>query len=226
VFPILGGMYFWFPKVTGRLYHEGLGKLSFWTTFLGTLVTFFPMHILGLLGMPRRVYTYQADMGWTFLNTLESIGAYVLAIGLLMIVANLLFSYFRGPVAGNDPFGGDTLEWSTTSPPPPYNYPVIPTVTSPYPMWDTEDRELDNRRLERGEGVLGRGHETPATTVEDADYYEILAMPPHSIWPPLTGLAVTGIFAMLLLAHYWIAVGFLAVAGLMLISWHHKEVEG
>src|SRR5437588_4980222 len=90
VFPILGGMYYWFPKVTGRMYHEGVGKLSFWVTFVGTLVTFFPMHILGLLGMPRRVYTYPGGFGWTFLNTLESIGAYLLAMGLLLIVANLL----------------------------------------------------------------------------------------------------------------------------------------
>ena len=109
--------------------------------FVGTLVTFFPMHILGLLGMPRRVYTYHAGMGWSFLNALESAGAYILAIGLLLILANLLVSYFRGAPAGNDPFGGDTLEWSTSSPPPPYNYAVIPTVTSPYPMWDEADRK-------------------------------------------------------------------------------------
>src|SRR5437588_8176584 len=88
VFPILGGMYYWFPKVTGRMYHEGAGTLSFWMTFVGTFVTFFPMHILGLMGMPRRVYTYPAGMGWTFLNDLQSGGAYLLAIGLLLIFAN------------------------------------------------------------------------------------------------------------------------------------------
>jgi cytochrome c oxidase subunit 1/cytochrome c oxidase subunit I+III len=225
VFPILGGMYFWFPKVTGRMYHEGVGKLSFWLTFIGTFVVFFPMHILGLLGMPRRVYTYAPGMGWTFLNALESVGAYVLAAGLLLIVANLVISFFRGPVAGNDPWGAETLEWSTTSPPPPYNYPVIPTVTSPYPMWDARDRERDNRRLERGEGVLERGHETPATTVQDADYDEVLSMPPHSVWPPLAGLMLTGIFAMLLLRHYWIAVGFVVAGGLVLISWHRNEAS-
>jgi cytochrome c oxidase subunit 1/cytochrome c oxidase subunit I+III len=225
VFPILGGIYFWFPKVTGRLYNEPVGKLSFWLTFIGTFVVFFPMHILGLLGMPRRVYTYGPGTGWTFLNALESVGAYILAIGLLLIVFNLVISYFTGPVAGDDPFEGDTLEWSTTSPPPPYNYPVIPTVNSPYPMWDKEDRELDKKRLARGEGLLERGHETVATSVEDADWDEILSMPPHSIWPPVVGLMLTGVFAMLLLHHYWIAVGFLAAGGLALISWHHKGVE-
>jgi cytochrome c oxidase subunit I+III len=225
VFPILGGMYFWFPKVTGRMYHEGVGKLSFWLTFVGTFVTFFPMHIVGILGMPRRNYTYASGLGWSLLNFIESIGAYILAVGLVMIVANLVVSRFRGAVAGNDPFGGDTLEWSTTSPPPPYNYPVIPTVSSPYPMWDEHDRELDNRRLDHGEGLLELGHETPATTAEDAILDEILSMPSHSIWPPLTALTLAGVFAMLVTAHYWIALGFLALCGLTLIGWHYKEAE-
>jgi cytochrome c oxidase subunit 1/cytochrome c oxidase subunit I+III len=225
VFPILGGMYFWFPKLTGRMYHEGVGKLSFWATFLGTFFTFFPMHILGFLGMPRRVYTYPGGMGWTFLNFLESIGAYVLTAGLLMIFLNLLISYFRGPEAGPNPFEGDTLEWSTTSPPPPYNFPVIPTVSSPYPMWDKEDRELDKRRLERGEGLLATGHETLTTSMEDAEVDEILSMPSHSIWPPVCAFMLTGIFAMLLLHHYWIAVGFGAAGALALLSWHDKEAS-
>ncbi len=225
VFPILGGMYFWFPKVTGRMYHEGVGKLSFWLTFIGTFVTFFPMHIVGILGMPRRNYTYPAGLGWSLLNFIESIGAYILAVGLVLIVANLFISRFRGAVAGNDPFGGDTLEWSTTSPPPPYNYPVIPTVTSPYASWDTEDREFDNQRLDRGEGLLELGHETPATTAEDAILDEILTMPSHSIWPPVSALTLAGVFAMLLMAHYWIAVGFLVAGGLTLIGWHYKEAS-
>ncbi len=225
VFPILGGMYFWFPKVTGRMYHEGVGKLSFWLTFVGTFVTFFPMHIVGILGMPRRNYTYAAGLGWSLLNFIESIGSYILAVGLVLIVANLVVSRFRGAVAGNDPFGGDTLEWSTTSPPPPYNYPVIPTVTSPYANWDTEDREYDNGRLDRGEGLLELGHETPTTTPEDAILDEILSMPSHSIWPPLTALTLAGVFAMLVTAHYWIALAFLALGGLTLIGWHYREAE-
>jgi cytochrome c oxidase subunit 1/cytochrome c oxidase subunit I+III len=225
VFPILGGIYFWFPKLTGRMYNEPVGKASFWLTFLGTFLVFFPMHILGILGMPRRIYTYPADMGWTFTNQLETVGAFLLAGGLLLIFFNLFFSFFKGPVCEGDPWHGDTLEWSTTSPPPPYNYAVIPTVTSPYPMWDTEDRELDARRLERGEGILTLGHETVATSVQDAEWDEILSMPPHSIWPFLFGLAIPGVFAMLLLSHYWIALGFLVAGGLIGLGWHHKEVE-
>jgi cytochrome c oxidase subunit 1/cytochrome c oxidase subunit I+III len=226
VFPILGGMYFWFPKVTGRMYDERVGKISFWLTTLGTFVVFFPMHIVGIMGMPRRNYTYPSGLGWGLLNLIESIGGYILAIGLLLIVINLAVSLRKGEPAGNDPFEGDTLEWSTSSPPPPYNYAVIPTVRSPYPMWDKEDRERDSGRLARGEGLLDQGHETPGTTVQDAEPDEILSMPPHSIWPPVSALTLAGIFAMLLLHHYFIAAGFAAAGALTLMGWHRKEVSG
>src|SRR4051812_48425498 len=160
VFPILGGLYYWFPKVTGRMYHEGAGKASFWLSFVGMNLTFFPMHIVGLLGMPRRQYTYPNGLGWNGYNLIETIGSYLLAAGLLMVVANLAVSLFRGARAGNDPFGGDTLEWSTTSPPPSFNYAVIPRVTSPYAMWDREDRKADVRDLAGpAERVLDHGHE-------------------------------------------------------------------
>jgi cytochrome c oxidase subunit 1/cytochrome c oxidase subunit I+III len=218
-------MYFWFPKVTGRMYDERVGKLSFWLTTIGTFVTFFPMHIVGIMGMPRRNYTYPAGLGWGLLNLIESIGAYILGAGLVLIIVNLALSLRRGTPVGNDPWEAETLEWSTTSPPPPYNYPVIPTITSPYPMWDERDRERDNERLERGEGLLGLGHETPASTLQDADWDEILSMPPHSIWPPLLALMLAGVFAMLLLHHYFIAAGFAAAGALTLVRWHHREIE-
>jgi cytochrome c oxidase subunit I len=220
VFPILGGMYYWFPKVTGRMYYERVGQVSFWLSFIGTWVTFFPMHIVGIDGMPRRIYTYPASAGWALLNAIESIGSYVLATGLLMVIANLAVSLFRGERAGNDPWHGDTLEWATSSPPPPYNYAVIPTVSSAYPMWDRADRERDARRLEQGEGVLARGHRTPGSTVQDAQLDEVLAMPPHSVWPPLVGLVLFVAFVMLLLAHFVIAVGIGGVLVLVLLAWH------
>ncbi|HEY7266372.1 MAG TPA: cytochrome c oxidase subunit I [Solirubrobacterales bacterium] len=225
VFPILGGMFYWFPKVTGRMYYERWGQASFWLTFAGMNLTFFPMHIVGLLGMPRRQYTYPADMGWTGLNLLESIGAYLLAAGLLMVVVNLAVSLFRGERAGNDPFGGDTLEWATTSPPPAYNFPVIPKVSSPYAMWDAEDREEDARNLERGRRVLEQGHETPSSTAVDADWDEVLSMPSNSIWPPVLALAMAGIFAFLLLK-LWIVAGiFLLVCLAVLGAWHAREPQ-
>src|SRR3954449_7870298 len=198
VFPLLGGLYYWFPKVTGKLYDERLGKLSFWLTFVGTGLTFFPMHIVGLLGMPRRVYTYPKGVGWQGLNLLESIGSYLIAAGLLLVVVNLVRSFFRGAPAGNDPWGGATLEWSTTSPPPDYNYAVIPKVSSAYPMWDREDRAEDVRRLERGELVLDAGHLTPATTVLDGYLDEVLEMPGGSPWPFFCGASLLLLFFMLL----------------------------
>jgi cytochrome c oxidase subunit I+III len=223
VFPLLGGLYFWFPKVTGRMYHERLGKLSFWLTASGTALTFFPMHIVGLFGMPRRVYTYPSGLGWGGYNLLESIGAYVLTCGLLLVLANLTHSFFRGSPAGDDPFGGGTLEWSTTSPPPEFNYAVIPRVTSPYPMWDTEDRAEDAGKLARGEALLDRGHETPATTVLDADLDEVLNMPANSPWPIVLAAALSGAFAMLIGGHLTGMTVFLDLVAAALVAWHAKE---
>src|SRR5215212_1132931 len=158
VFPILGGLYYWFPKVTGRMYHEGWAKASFWLTFLGTSLTFFPMHLVGLLGMPRRVYTYAPGLGWDAYNLSETIGAFLLAVGLVMILVNLVASRFRGAPAGPDPFHGGTLEWTVPSPPPHYNFAVIPTVSSAYPNWDEDDRAVDAGKLERGELTYEAGH--------------------------------------------------------------------
>jgi cytochrome c oxidase subunit I+III len=223
VFPLLGGMYYWFPKVTGRMYHEGMGKASFWLAFAGTALTFFPMHIVGLLGMPRRQYTYDPGLGWTTLNQLESIGSYILGAGLLLVAVNLGLSRFRGPVAGRDPFDGATLEWATTSPPPAYNFTVIPKVTSPYPMWDEQDRAQDVLNVERGRLVLDQGHETPATTVVDAEWDEVLDMPSDSPWPITVAAALALVFTFLLTGHWTTALVFAGVAGAAVGAWHWKE---
>jgi cytochrome c oxidase subunit I+III len=225
VFPILGGMYYWFPKVTGRMYHEGVAKASFWVAFVGTALTFFPMHMLGLLGMTRRVYTYPNGMGWGAYNLSETVGAFILTAGLLMIFANLAYSRFRGPAAGPDPFGGGTLEWATTSPPPHYNFPVIPVVRSAYPNWDREDREADRARLRRGELVFDEGHETPAATVVDAVPDEVLEMPSESTWPLVLSVCTAGLFVMLLVRHYVVAGVFALLVLLVLAAWHWKEPQ-
>src|SRR5207249_5717938 len=122
VFPIFAAIYYWYPKVTGRRLSERLGKASFWVMFVGFNVAFFPMHIVGLLGMTRRVYTYQSGLGWDSYNLAETIGAYLVAAGILVIFVNLLWSGFRGPPAGPDPFFGGTLVWTIPSPPPAYNF--------------------------------------------------------------------------------------------------------
>ena len=223
VFPILGGLYYWFPKVTGRMYYERWGQASFWLSFVGMNLTFFPMHIVGLLGMPRREYTYPSGMGWSGYNLIESIGSYVLAAGLLMVVANLAVSRFRGARVGNDPWLAPTLEWATSSPPPDYNYAVIPQVRSSYPMWDREDRAQDSRNLERGHRVLDQGHETPASTAVDAEWDEILEMPSHSAWPPVLALALSGVFAFILMEQWIAAAIFVLITLVVLGAWHGKE---
>ncbi len=225
VFPLLGGMYYWFPKVTGKMYYERWGQASFWLTFIGTNITFFPMHILGLDGMPRRDYTYAPGLGWSGLNLIETLGAYTLAIGLLMVAGNLIVSLFKGEPAGNDPFGGDTLEWSISSPPPEYNYAVIPTVSSPYPNWDAEDREHDEEKLAEGVQVLDHGHETSGVTVVDGEWDEILEMPSSSPWPPLLAIALGGVFAMTLMK-LWLAAAFcMILVALVVAAWHGREPE-
>jgi cytochrome c oxidase subunit 1/cytochrome c oxidase subunit I+III len=225
VFPLLGGLYYWFPKVTGRMYHEGYGKLSFWLAFVGTAVTFFPMHIVGLFGMPRRVYTYPSGLGWQGYNVVESIGAYVLAAGLVLVVANLAVSLFKGPRASDNPWGGATLEWSTSSPPPEFNYAVIPRVTSAYPMWDEEDRRDDARALARGERVLDRGHETPASSVLDANWDEVLDMPSNSPWPITVALFTAAGFAFLIGGHLTAVAVCAAFVAAALVGWHWKEPQ-
>jgi cytochrome c oxidase subunit I+III len=215
VFPILGGMYYWFPKVTGRMYHERWAQLSFWVTFVGTMLTFFPMHIVGLLGMTRRVYTYHSGFGWDAYNLSETIGAFILTVGLLLIFANLFWSRFRGAPSGPDPFHGGTLEWTTSSPPPPYNFDVIPTVASPYPNWDRVGGGL----------ALDHGHETSASTVRDGRLDDVLHMPSESGWPIVLAFAVTLLFVMLLTSHYVVAGIFAIAAGLAVAAWNLHEPE-
>lgn len=130
VFPILAGIYYWLPKITGRMYHEGLGRWAFWLFFTGMQVTFFPMHLYGLFGMPRRVYTYRSEPGWDVWNLVSTVGAYILAAGLLLVLVGVLHAVRRGRPAPPDPWGGDTLEWSTDSPPKPYNFPSCPRCTA------------------------------------------------------------------------------------------------
>ncbi len=129
-------IYHWFPKITGRKLHEGWGKLSFAIMYIGFNLTFFPMHPLGLRGMPRRIETYNAHMGWNFLNLLSSVGAYVLAMGVLITVWNIFRSYRKGEIAGDNPWDGQTLEWACSSPPPDHNFESLPPIRSERPVWD------------------------------------------------------------------------------------------
>jgi heme/copper-type cytochrome/quinol oxidase subunit 1 len=186
VFPLFGGFYYWFPKFTGRLLSERTGALNFWLLFVGFNITFFPMHVLGLMGMPRRVYTYPSDMGWGGLNLLSTAGAFMIAASVLLFVINVATSLRRGEPAGDNPWEASSLEWATTSPPPPYNFAQTPVVTSREALWEGEVTAM--------EGLASDHREVLVTTAIEAepDMRHVSAEP--SLWPLFTALATTALF--------------------------------
>jgi cytochrome c oxidase subunit 1 len=203
VFPLIGAVYYWFPKVTGRLLDERAGKWSFWLLLAGFNLTFFPLHQLGLHGMPRRVYTYLADSGWGRLNFIATMGAGVIAAGLLVSLANILRSARRGAAAGDDPWRADTLEWATASPPPPYNFADIPVVASREPLWEP------SRGLRTVRGLATTRREVLVTTLFDAapDHRSPSAGP--SLWPLLGALATAVGFIGSIFTPWGLVVGLL-----------------
>lgn len=148
MFAVFAAFYYWYPKMTGRMLSEKLGKWHFWLFLIGFHLTFDVMHIPGLLGMPRRIYTYEPVRGWDTLNLIITIGAFIQGIAILVFVANLVVSYFNGAQAGNDPWDAWTLEWSVSSPPPAYNFAFIPVVASRRPLWDQKHPEDPDSRYE------------------------------------------------------------------------------
>jgi cytochrome c oxidase subunit I len=225
VFAVVGGTYYWFPKFTGRMMSERLGKWSFWVMFIGFNVGFFPMHIAGLLGMPRRIYTYEAGMGWGPVNAVISSGSFLFALGVLLFLINVVMSVRRGAIAGPNPWDGATLEWSVPSPPPPYNFDVIPVVGSRNPLWEDRLSDTTQRSSLREGMLLDHGRETVGTTVLDADPDVILRMPGDSPAPLLLAIALAGGFAGLLL-HSWVVAGAFGVLAIVaIIAWLWPETE-
>jgi cytochrome c oxidase subunit I+III len=193
VFPLFGAFYYWFPKWTGRMLSEWAGRWNFWLMFIGFNLVFFPMHQLGLNGMPRRVYTYLPETGWGTLNLIASIGALILGAGVIVFLANVIWARRAGLVAGANPWAADGLEWSIPSPPPTYNFHNIPVVQGRYPIWQaTEDAPVVR-------GLSSTKRETLITSVMDAQPELKFDIPGPSIWPVLVALGsavalIPGIF--------------------------------
>jgi cytochrome c oxidase subunit I+III len=188
VFPLIGAVYYWFPKITGRMMSERLGLWSFGLLFVGFNATFFPMHVLGLMGMTRRVYTYQPETGFGPLSLLASVGAVLMVAGFLATLVNAVRSARRGAVAGDNPWNAASLEWATTSPPPPYNFEPIPTVAGRDPLWEAKPDQPVVVGLRRDvRDVL-------VTRVLDAEPDHRTVFPDNSIWPFLAAVATTILF--------------------------------
>ena len=190
VFPVFAGFYYWLPKMTGRMMNESMGKWSFWIMFIGFNLGFFPMHLSGLAGMPRRVYTYPPGLGLDGLNMWSTVGSFILGLGALLSVINFFWSLRNGTLAGKNPWKADTLEWETESPPAVYGTVHIPTVISRHPLWDEHEEEHDPY----DERVLDNGRLTFATTALDAIPDSIARMPEDTIAPLLLALTLLGFF--------------------------------
>jgi cytochrome c oxidase subunit 1 len=194
---LFGGVYYYFPKITGRLLDEKIGNWHFWLFFIGVNLTFMPMHWSGLYGMPRRIYQYDSGQGWEIFNQMSTWGAYIQAVSVLVGAYNIFRSRKRGAIAGNDPWGAPSLEWSIPSPAPVYNFAAIPTVRSRYPLWDLKSPDLS-----RGtpHDVTGEQHIEQPDRVRSAEELGI-PLPYPTIKPLLVSLFLTLMFASLLFIH-------------------------
>ena len=182
VFPMFAAIFHWGPKMIGRMLDERLGKISFWFVFIGFNLNMFPLHILGMIGQPRRTYTYEEGLGWESHNLLSTIGAFIMGVGVLLIAINWFRSKKNGEIAGDDPWRGETLEWATSSPPPKYNFTTVPTVRSKEPVWDQPELQEGASR-EQGDYKLVGGHTTLSTSMLDAQPQAVVHMPHPSPWP-------------------------------------------
>jgi len=198
-----------------------LGKISFWVMFVGFQMAFFTMHILGVEGMPRRIYTYVGGLSWGYLNKIVTVGAFLLALGILLTLINYFWSLKHGAIAGRNPWNADSLEWLTDSPPAPFGSVHLPTVISRHPLWDEHDEEDDPD----GRRILDEGRLTLITTPLDAEPVAIARIAKDTIKPLLAALGlfvICGAIAFRYMAVVWIAVAYTLI---VLALWLHPNAE-
>lgn len=224
VFPIFGGMYYWGPKYINKMFNERLGKLHFWLLFIGFNVAFFPMHISGLLGMPRRVYTYDAGLGWTIWNQISTVGAFIVAASVLVFFYNIFWTFRNGEKAPANPWNADTLEWGTPTPALQYGFRELPIVRSRHPLWEQESLHKGTPEEEALVHTLARWpREYRAQLVVstlDARPQEIVRIAGPSIWPLVASVGAM-LFSFFLIYDLLLLSGLSAlVTGFALIAWH------
>jgi cytochrome c oxidase subunit 1 len=220
LFPLFGAFHYWFPKFTGRMIDERLGKIAFWILFFGFNLTFFPMHIVGLNGMTRRIYTYPEIVGWQNMNLLATAGAFTILLGGIVFIANVLTSRKSGAPAGNDPWEAGTLEWATSSPPANYNFVHLPFINSRYPLWAG--------KADRGfvTGMRSDRREVLVTSVLDAEPHHRYVLPGSTIWPFVTaaGLSIGLVGSIFAFSGYFVASA-LGMIGVIGWFWPREPLE-
>ncbi len=229
VFPIFAALYYWLPKWTGRLFDERLGKWNFWLMFIGVHVTFFPQHILGLWGMPRRVYTYPVGFGWDFLNQLSTAGAVMITLGVLLFLINFLYMLRRGRPAGRNPWAADSLEWSLSSPPPDYSFSILPAVRSRHPLWDQRDLEAHHEPTRKVVQGLARWplswRAALVSSTLEGKPLEIFRVSGPSIWPFVAAVGLVIVFAAEIFSLRLIALGGLVIFIASIVGWNWPNRE-
>jgi cytochrome c oxidase subunit 1 len=218
VFPMFAGLYYWWPKITGRLLNTRAGQWHFWLFFIGFHFTFFPMHFSGLRGMPRRVYTYLPEMHLETLNLVSTLGAALLFVAVVIFLGNMLWTRRHGLPAGNNPWGAGTLEWATTSPPPIYNFLRLPTVNGREALWEADP---DQPYVA---GLHDDAREVLLTKAIDGDPDYRTDMPSPTIWPFLASVAVTILFIGSIFSQWAVVWGSIPVA-ITMIGWFWPDKQ-
>ncbi|MCV0383955.1 MAG: cytochrome c oxidase subunit I [Erythrobacter sp.] len=220
VFPMLAAAYYWMPHATGRTRVMRLGIAAFWLIFIGFNLTFLHMHLTGLLGMPRRVYTYPVEAGWTWLNLISSVGSFLQAFGFGLFAIDIALQRRIGNRSERDPWEAETLEWAMPIPPPQYNFASLPTIDSREPL--TRDRAL-GADLAGGRGLLGRAvgnrRETLAVDMVTGTPEHVAILPGPSLVPLVTAMVIGGFFLSMLLSLYWLAPVFIVGTAIMVWRW-------
>ena len=219
-FPLMAGLYYWLPLFSGRMPSERLGRLGFWLVFIGFNATFLLMHLTGLLGMPRRVYTYEAGLGWDWLNLLSSVGGFIMAAGVAVIIIDVILHLRYGRRAPRNPWRADTLEWALDTPPPAYNFVSLPEIRTRHPLW--EHPELPES-IAAGKHGLARAEsdrrETYGSDAVTGKLREVIHLPGNSWLPLLAALSLAVFFVSLLVRAYGVALFGLVGAAVFLLRW-------